>query len=136
VIRTQWSYRDRVATHVTGPIGQLAERYLRAVAVEDWSTVAESVSSDVVRQGPFGDDVEGIGPYLDFLKRTMPSLPGYRMDIDRVTDLGDQRAMVELRETIVVDAAPLETYECLVFDAGPDGRLTKISIYIRQSKPG
>ena len=122
--------------HLSEPIGQLAERYLRAVAGQDWPTVAASVSNDVVRHGPFGDDVEGIGPYLDFLKRTMPSLPGYRMDIDRVTEMGDQRAMVELRETIVVETAPLETHECLIFDLGPDGLLAKISIYIRQAKAG
>jgi hypothetical protein len=121
---------------VNGPVGQLAERYLRAVAAQDWSTVSASVAAGVLRQGPFGDDVEGIGPYLDFLNRTMPSLPGYRMDIDRVTELGDRRAMVELRETIVVEDAPLETHECLVFDVDPDGLLATISIYIRQSKAG
>jgi SnoaL-like domain len=121
---------------VTGPVGRLAERYLHAVAEQDWATVMASVSPNVIRQGPFGDNVEGIEPYLDFLKRTMPALPGYRMDIDRVTELGDERAMVELRETIVVDTAPLETYECLVFDADADRLLAKISIYIRQSKAG
>ena len=116
------------------PIDVMAERYLRSVADQDWATVASCLSHGVVRYGPFGDDVEGFQPYLDFLKRTMPSLPSYRMDIDVVTQLGAQRAMVELRETIVVDGSALETYECLLFDADDDGLLAKISIYIRQAK--
>jgi limonene-1,2-epoxide hydrolase len=115
------------------PAGPLAERYLRAVAEQDWQTVSACVASDVVRHGPFGDDVEGMDQYLSFLKRTMPSLPGYRMDIDRVNELGNQRAMVELRETIVVDSGPLETFECLVFEVNSEGLLANISIYIRQT---
>ncbi len=116
-----------------GPVGALAERYLHAVAQHDWPTVAACLANDVVRHGPFGDDVEGSEEYLSFLKRTMPSLPGYRMEIDQVSELGGRRAMVELREMIVVEGGPLETFECLVFDVGAEGLLTNISIYIRQS---
>ena len=56
--------------------GALAERYLRAIAAQDWATVEACVAPDVVRLGPFGDDVEGRGPYLELLQRTMPALPG------------------------------------------------------------
>ncbi len=114
-------------------VGPLAERYLDAVAQQDWPTVSACIASAVVRHGPFGDDVKGTDEYLSFLKRTMPSLPGYRMDIDRVNELGDQRAMVELRETIVVESGPLETFECLVFEVNDEGLLADISIYIRQT---
>ena len=44
--------------------------------------VEACVAPDVVRLGPFGDDFEGRGPYLAFLERTMPALPGYHLDID------------------------------------------------------
>jgi SnoaL-like domain len=122
-----------VAQETIDSVGALAERYLHAVAGQDWSTVSACIASNVVRHGPFGDDVEGADEYVSFLKRTMPSLPGYRMDIDRVNELGDHRAMVELRETIVVESGPLETFECLVFDVNSEGLLANISIYIRQT---
>ena len=111
----------------------VAVRYLEAVAGQDWGAVTACLASDVLRRGPFGDDFEGAPAYVSFLQRTMPALPGYRMDIDRVTDLGDQRALVELRETVELDSGTLVTHECLVFVVDPDGLLNEISIYIRQA---
>lgn len=93
------------------------------------------LASRVVRHGPFGDDFEGATSYLSFLQRTMPSLPGYHMDIDHVTELDDRRVMVELRETVQLETGPLVTHECLVFVIGPEGLLEEISVYIRQAPP-
>ena len=109
----------------------MAERYLRAVAAQDWATVEACVAPDVVRLGPYGDDFEGRGPYLTFLQRTMPSLPGYRLDIDAVTEVGGGRVFVELRETVELDGVPLLTHECLVLDVADD-RVARVAIYIRQ----
>ena len=118
----------------------LVERYLRAVAAQDWPTVEGCLAPTVVRRGPFGDDVEGRVGYLALLRRTMPALPGYRMDLDRVTEAGDAagaaetgaiRVFAELRETVLVDGAPLETEECLVFEVG--GTIEVVSVYIRRT---
>jgi len=117
----------------TGPVSALALRYLRAVADQEWDVVSGCLSADVVRHGPFGDDVAGAAEYLSFLRRTMPALPGYRMDIDGATELDDVRAMVELRETIEQDSGPMVTHECLIFTTGADGLLVEVSIYIRQA---
>lgn len=117
----------------TGPVSAVALRYLRAVADLEWGVVSGCLSADVVRHGPFGDDVAGAPEYLSFLRRTMPALPGYRMDIDGATELDDRRAMVELRETIEVDDGPLVTHECLVVTVGADGLIVEVSIYIRQA---
>jgi ketosteroid isomerase-like protein len=111
--------------------GALAERYLRAIAVQDWATVEASVAPDVVRLGPFGDDVEGRDPYLALLQRTMPRLAGYRLDIDTVTEVGAGRVFVELRETVEMNGTPLLTHECLVIDVA-EGRVARVAIYIRQ----
>ena len=70
------------------------------MAGQDWASVERCLAPSVVRDGPFGDDVEGLEDYMGFLRRTMPSLAGYRMDIDRVTEMGDGRVLVELRETV------------------------------------
>jgi hypothetical protein len=118
---------------MTSPACSVATRYLQALVRQDWDDVAACLAPGVLRHGPFGDDFEGAGAYLSFLRRTMPSLPGYVMDIDRVMGLGDGRAMVELRETILVTGAPLVTHECLVFEVGPEGLLEEIFVYIRQA---
>lgn len=117
----------------TAGAGALAERYLRAVAAQDWAAVEACVAPDVVRLGPFGDDVEGRGPYLELLQRTMPALPGYRLDIDTVTEVGDGRVFVELRESVEIDGTPLLTHECLVIDIA-QGAVVQVAIYIRQDR--
>lgn len=120
----------------TGSVAAVATRYLQGVGQLDFDEVAACLAADVIRRGPYGDNYQGAGSYLSFLQRTMPTLPGYRMDIDRVTELGERRAMAELRETIEVDEGPFVTHECIVFDADPDGLLLEISIYIRQASDG
>jgi SnoaL-like protein len=115
--------------------GALAERYLLAVAAQDWAGVEACVAPGVVRLGPYGDDYEGRAPYLAFLQRTMPALPGYRLDIDTVTEVGEGRAFVELRETVNVEGAPLLTHECLVFDV-VEVQIARVAIYIRQDTKG
>ena len=113
--------------------GSVATRYLEALARLDWDQVTASLAPNVLRHGPYGDDYRGLPAYLAFLQETMPALPGYRLDIDRVTDLDSRRALVELRETIEIESAPLVTWECLVFDVDADRQLEEIAIYIRQA---
>ena len=113
-----------------GAAAQLVERYLRALAAQEWDSVRACLSPSVVRHGPFGDDFEGLEDYMGFLRRTMPALPGYEMDIDRVTELADCRVLVELRETVEIDGEPLVTDECLLFAL--DDRIGRVSIYIRR----
>jgi predicted ester cyclase len=117
----------------TTPAHAVATRYLQALARQDWDEVTGCLATEVIRHGPFGDDFNGATAYVSFLQRTMPSLPGYRMEVDRVTALGDQRAMVELRETITPDSGALITHECLLFEIDADGLLREISVYIRQA---
>ncbi len=113
----------------------VVERYLRAVAAQDWAVVEACLAPAVVRRGPFADDFEGRAPYLEFLCRTMPSLPGYHMDLGRVTSLGSAedgaRVVAELRETVEVDGVPLVTDEVLLFDVGD--RIEAVSVYIRRT---
>jgi hypothetical protein len=112
--------------------GPRAVEYLEALAAQDWSLVEASLSAQIRRHGPFGDDFEGTEAYLAFLRRTMASLPGYHLDIDRVTETGPDRCFVELRETITVAGAPMITHECLIFDLDGAGQIAEVAIYIRQ----
>jgi ketosteroid isomerase-like protein len=114
----------------------LIRRYLDGVAGQDWAAVSECLAVDVRRVGPFGDVYEGREQYLAFLRRTMPALAGYSMDVERVLHTGDENAAVaELTETVELDGRPVRTPESLVFDLDDDGRIRHIAIYIQQRPP-
>lgn len=112
----------------------LVEGYLRAVATHDWDRLRASVHTDVVRIGPFGDTYKGRDDYVAFLSQLMPTLPGYSMDLARVTYVDDgRRAVAELSETVTVDGSPLVTPEALLFDLDADGLITRIEIFTRHA---
>lgn len=114
----------------------LIRRYLDGVAGQDWAVVSECLAADVRRVGPFGDVYEGREQYLAFLRRTMPTLAGYRMDVERVLHAADDTAAVaELSETVELDGRSVRTPESLVFDLDDDGRIRHIAIYIQQLAP-
>ena len=108
----------------------VVERFLASMAAHDWEAMGDCVTDDVHRVGPYGDVYDGKAEYVEFISKLLPTLPGYVMQVDRVTYAGDGRlAFAELSET--VDG--VRTPEALVF--GLDGgRIKEIAIYI--SKDG
>ena len=110
------------------------ERYLAAVAGQDWATFSDCITDDVCRIGPFGDTYEGKEAYRTFLRDLMPTLAGYRMEVDRVIELGST-AVAELSETVEFGGTPVKTPESLVFDLADDGRIRHIAIYIQTVMP-
>jgi hypothetical protein len=113
---------------------KVVEGYLEAVATQDWARMRSAIRDDIVRIGPFGDVYEGSQPYVEFLSALMPSLPGYSMNVARVTYLeANRRAVAELSETVTVDGAPLVTPEVLLFDLDADGLIARIEIFTRRA---
>jgi predicted ester cyclase len=110
------------------------ETYLKAIITHEWTQVADVVTEDVVRTGPFFDVVEGRDAYVSFLAKLMPTLPDYSMDIGRITYLDDgRRAYAELTETVQVDGAPHRTPEVLVFELTGE-QISRVDVFI-QRKP-
>ncbi len=73
----------------------------------DWDTFAGCLADDgFTRVGPFGDVKPTKAEYVAFLSDLMPTLPGYSMDVTRVTYAGSL-AFAELSETVEVDGTPL-----------------------------
>ncbi|MFL6239373.1 MAG: nuclear transport factor 2 family protein [Actinomycetes bacterium] len=108
------------------------ERYLKAIAAHDWTTLADTLTPDVVRTGPFFDVFEGSDNYLGFITKLMPTLPNYSMQVERVSYVdGGTRAYAELSETLDVDGKPHTTPEVLTFDIDDD-RIARIDIYIKR----
>jgi uncharacterized protein (TIGR02246 family) len=112
----------------------VVERYLAAVAGQDWETFAATMTDDIVRIGPFGDVYSGRDAYIEYLSGLMPNLPGYSMDITRVTYIDNgARAVAELSETVEVDGSPLVTPEALLFDLTPGGLVQRVEIFTRRA---
>ena len=112
-----------------GPSDGLIETYLDALVAGDWETFAGCLADDgFTRVGPYGDVKPTKAEYVAFLSELMPTLPGYSMDVTRVTYAGDV-AFAELSETVEVDGTPLRTPECLTFDLTDDGRIRRVEVF-------
>jgi hypothetical protein len=112
----------------------VVERYLRAIAVDhDWDALAECLDEEFTRVGPYGDTYPTKAEYLAFISALMPTLPGYSMEIERVTYAGP-RAYAELGETVELDGNPHFTPEVLTFDLTDAGLISRVEIYI-QTRP-
>jgi len=114
--------------------GGVVEGYLDAVATQDWERMSAAIRDDVVRIGPFGDVYTGREAYVAFLSALMPTLPGYSMDLARVTYVDDgRRAVAELSETVTMNGEPPVTPEALLFDLDADGLIARIEIFTRRA---
>ena len=114
----------------------VVERYLAAVVAHDWDAARACLREDIVRNGPFRDEFRGRDDYVAFLAELMPTLPGYSMDVARVTYAdGVRLAFAELAETVTVDGSPLRTEEALVFELDAQGQIAAIDIYIKTRPP-
>ena len=112
----------------------VVEDYLEAVATQDWDRMRATLRDDVHRIGPYGDVYDGKDAYVTFLSELMPTLPGYAMEVARVTYVDDgHRAIAELTETVAFDGAPVVTPEALLFDLDADGRIGRIEIFTRRA---
>jgi len=112
-------------------VSEVVEQYFELLIAHDFDRLADLLTDDIVRIGPFGDMKSPLVPYLEFLADLMPRLPGYAMDVHRVM-YSDGVAVAEITETIEVDGTKIPTPEALVFDLAPDGRIRKIQIYIQR----
>jgi ketosteroid isomerase-like protein len=114
----------------------VVERYLRSLVEHDWDALADCLTDDVVRIGPYGDTYPSKAEYLAFISDVMPRLQQYSMDVSRVTYAADDTvAHAELAETMRFRGELLRTPECLTFDLAPDGRIARIEVFIQTTPP-
>jgi hypothetical protein len=110
----------------------VVERFLSAMAAHDWAAMGACVTDGIHRVGPYGDTYDGKDSYVAFIAGLLPSLPGYEMDVTRVTYVpGGALAFAELAETVELEGKPHRTPEVLVFGLGPDQLIRTIEIYIQ-----
>lgn len=108
------------------------ERYFEALRTHGWENLADCLSDDVHRTGPYLDVVRGRQAYVEFLSGIVPGLPNYELRVSRIRELEGGSALVELSEILDVDGVRTEFPEALVFDFAPDGRIQRVDIFIKQ----
>jgi SnoaL-like domain len=124
------AYEDGMGQTVEGGV---VERYLACLAVNDWNGLATTIADEnLIREGPFGDVVEGKQPYLKFLRGVFASLEGYRLDVQRVSHTSDRVSYVELSETFDIDGVPTEYPECIVFEQDDNSLINHVTVFIKQ----
>ncbi len=113
---------------------RVVERYLQSLTGHDWDAFAECLADEFTRVGPYGDTYPSKADYLAFISDVVPKLPGYSMEVARIT-YADRVAFAELSETVAVDGKPLVTAECLAFDLADDGRIARVEVFIQTPPP-
>lgn len=109
----------------------IVERYLATMTSHDWDDLRACLADDFTRIGPYGDVKSDQDVYVAFLSELMPKFPSYSLEISRVTYTGNL-AFAELTESMEVEGKMRHTPEVLVIDLAPDGRISRVEIYIQR----
>ncbi|OBF60397.1 hypothetical protein A5756_03420 [Mycobacterium sp. 852002-53434_SCH5985345] len=111
----------------------VVERYLDCLAAHDWDGLATTVGDEgLTREGPFCDVVEGKQHYVAYLRKVLTNLDGHRLDVQRVSHVSTRLSYVELTESFVIDGVPKRWKECILFERGDDGLISRVSVFFKQ----
>jgi len=110
----------------------VVERYLSALARQDWAALAACLAPDVERIGPYGDVYRGRDPYIAFLRETLAGLPGYVLHVERSIVTPDV-VVAQLHETVDTAQGRRRTHEAVVFDLNSDGLIRGVAVFLRRS---
>jgi hypothetical protein len=110
----------------------VVEEYLRTFAAFDWEGFAAILADENLRRvGPFMDVIETKEDYVDFLSKLMPTLINYEVRVDRVSDCGSKRFLVELSEIFDVDGVRTEYPQADLFEVDAAGKISGVSIFMK-----
>ena len=106
---------------------------MACLAAHDWDGLAATISDDgLIREGPFCDVVEGKAHYVAYLRKVLTTLQGHRLDVQRISHVDNRLSFVELTETFVIEGTSEQWPECLLFEQGDDGLISRVSVFFKQ----
>jgi hypothetical protein len=110
----------------------VVEEYLGAFAARDWPRFAAVLADEkLLRVGPFMDVIESKDDYVEFLSHLMPTLLNYEVRVDRVSDMGSGRILVELSEIFDVNGVQTEYPQADIFEVDAAGKICGVSIFMK-----
>ena len=120
-------------TDVSGAGAGVVERYLDCLGAHDWDGLATTIADEsLTREGPFCDLVEGKQHYVAYLRKVITNLEGHRLEVQRVSHVNSRLSYAELTETFEIDGAPASSPECILFEQGEDGLISRVSVFFKQ----
>ncbi|GAA1827724.1 hypothetical protein GCM10009836_01800 [Pseudonocardia ailaonensis] len=113
---------------MNGP--DVIRQFLDALRAHDWPKFADAISDErFVRVGPYIDTLESKDEYVEFLREIMPQIPGYEMELERISAIGPDRYLVEMAENVVVDGVPTPGPQANIFELDGTGKICGVSIF-------
>jgi len=116
----------------------VVDEYLRTFAARDWEGFGAILADENLRRvGPFMDVIETKEDYVEFLRHLMPTLINYEVRVDRVSQCGPKRFVVELSEIFDVEGVRTEYPQADLFEVDAAGKVCGVSIFMKTpySKP-
>jgi SnoaL-like protein len=111
----------------------IVEQYLKYLTDHDWDGLATTVADEgLTREGPFCDVIEGKAHYLAYLRKILTTLQGHRLEVRRVSHVDDRVSYVELTESFEIDGMAVSWPECILFEQGDDGLISRVSVFFKQ----
>ena len=113
----------------TSSANDVVERFFSYLTAREWNELGTVLDQEVLRIGPFGDQLTGRQVYLDFLKATVPT--DYGNDVLRVISTPDGRfASAKVTEhPSRYGEEELHLNEAYSFDIDEDGLICRVEIY-------
>ncbi len=106
--------------------------YLDAMAHRDWGRLATTIAEEGLwRSGPYEDVVEGKEAYVAFLAKSIDRLENYRLDVRRVSPVGDRVTYVELTESCVMGGTDHSFPEICLFETDDRGQIVYVSVFMK-----
>lgn len=113
---------------MTSSATEIVERFFSHLTAREWDDLGTVLDQEVLRIGPFGDQLAGRQVYLDFLRATVP--PDYGNDVLRVVSTPDGRsAFAKVTEHLRYGETEFHLDEAYSFDIGEDGFICRVEIY-------
>jgi hypothetical protein len=111
----------------------VVEQYLKCLADHDWDGLADTIADEgLTREGPFCDLVEGKAHYVAYLRKVCTNLEGHRLAVQRVSHVDSRVSYAELSETFEIDGVAATWPECILFEQGDDGLISRVSVFFKQ----
>ena len=113
--------------------GQVVERYLECLAAHDWDGLADTIADEgLTREGPFCDRVDGKAHYVAYLRKVCTNMKGHRLEVQRVSRVDARVSFAELTETFEIEGVATTWPECILFEQGNDGLISRVSVFFKQ----
>ena len=107
---------------------EVIEPFFERLSARDWIALSKVLAPDVVRVGPFGDEVTGREPYLDLLARSVPE--GYGNDVHRITYAAGRRSgFAWVTEHLAYPDRELHLEEAYAFELDPAGLICRVEVF-------